>query len=75
MRLLAAFAAALMAALPSAGQCSLCRLAVAQDASLGRAFNKAILILLVPALVVFGGVFVLAIRSGYPERPGPGEAE
>ncbi|MCU1328506.1 MAG: hypothetical protein JWN34_3876 [Bryobacterales bacterium] len=41
----------------------MCKLAVAQDASLGKSFNKAILILLVPSLVVFGGVFLLAIRS------------
>ena len=44
-------------------QCSLCRFAVAQDASLGTAFNKAIILLLVPALGVFAAVFVAAVRS------------
>jgi hypothetical protein len=50
-------------ALPAGAQCSLCKLAVEQDASLGTAFNKAILALLVPALAVFAGVFVVAFRS------------
>ncbi len=44
-------------------QCSLCKLAVEQDPSLGTAFNKAILLLMFPALGVFAGVFLLAIRS------------
>lgn len=44
-------------------QCSLCKLAVEQDASLGTAFNKAILLMMIPALAVFAGVFILAIRS------------
>ena len=44
-------------------QCSLCRFAVAQDASLGTAFNKAIILLLIPALGVFAAVFVAAFQS------------
>jgi hypothetical protein len=50
-------------ALPAGAQCSLCRLAVEQDASLGSSFNKAIILLMVPALAVFAGVFLLAKRS------------
>src|SRR3982750_3214962 len=53
----------LFAGLPAGAQCSLCKLAVEQDASLGTAFNKAILLLMVPALAVFAGVFLLAARS------------
>ena len=49
-------------------QCSLCRFAVAQDASLGTAFNKAIILLLTPALAVFAGVFLAARRSGAGAR-------
>ena len=53
---------------PAAAQCSLCRLSVAQDASLGTAFNKAILLMLVPALAIFAGVFLLAVRSSPPRK-------
>jgi hypothetical protein len=49
-------------------QCSLCRFAVEQDASLGAAFNKAIILLLVPALAVFAGVFIIALRSSEAPR-------
>jgi hypothetical protein len=52
-----------IAASPAWAQCSLCKLAVEQDPSLGTAFNKAILLLMFPALGVFAGVFLLAIRS------------
>jgi len=55
--------ALLLATLPAWAQCSLCRLAVEQDPSLGKAFNKAIILMMVPALAVFAGVFLLAIRS------------
>jgi len=48
---------------PAWAQCSLCKLAVEHDASLGTAFNKAILLMMIPALAVFAGVFILAIRS------------
>lgn len=53
----------LCVASPAWAQCSLCRLAVEQDASLGTAFNNAILLMMLPALAVFAGVFFLAIRS------------
>ena len=52
-----------LTAMQAFGQCSLCRFAVAQDASLGTAFNKAIIVLMIPALGVFAGVFLLAVRS------------
>jgi hypothetical protein len=48
---------------PAWAQCSLCKLAVEQDPSLGTAFNKAILLMMIPALAVFTGVFLLAARS------------
>jgi hypothetical protein len=53
----------MFAALPAFAQCSLCRLAVEQDASLGSSFNKAIILMMVPALAIFAGVFVMAVRS------------
>jgi len=63
--------------LPAWAQCSLCKLAVEQDASLGTAFNKAILLLMVPALAVFAGVFILAARSGKdaPKNDTPADTE
>jgi hypothetical protein len=57
-----------IAASPAWAQCSLCKLAVEQDPSLGTAFNKAILLLMFPALGVFAGVFLLAIRSSPDSR-------
>jgi hypothetical protein len=60
--------ALLLATLPAWAQCSLCRLAVEQDPSLGKAFNKAIILMMVPALAVFAGVFLLAIRSAPGSR-------
>ena len=69
-----AFLAALLAfalvlsAVPAGAQCSLCKLAVEQDASLGTAFNKAIILMMIPALAVFAGVFLLAIRSAPDSR-------
>lgn len=57
-----------VAASPAWAQCSLCKLAVEQDPSLGTAFNKAILLLMFPALGVFAGVFLLAIRSSPDSR-------
>ncbi|HVW10744.1 MAG TPA: hypothetical protein VHC90_19295 [Bryobacteraceae bacterium] len=56
-------AALLTIAAPAWAQCSLCRLAVEQDPSLGTAFNKAILLMMIPALAVFAGVFLFAARS------------
>jgi hypothetical protein len=60
-------------ALPALAQCSLCRLAVEQDASLGSAFNKAIVLMMVPALAIFAGVFILAVRSRPNRRHGADE--
>jgi hypothetical protein len=68
MKLPVRIAALFLASLPAAAQCSLCRLAVEQDLSLGTAFNKAIVLLMVPALAVFAGVFLLAIRSAPESR-------
>jgi heme/copper-type cytochrome/quinol oxidase subunit 2 len=58
----------LLTATPLWAQCSLCKLAVEQDASLGSAFNKAIVLMMVPALAVFAGVFLLALRSAPGSR-------
>lgn len=60
--------ALLICGTPVWAQCSLCKLAVEQDASLGTAFNKAILLMMVPALAVFAGVFLLAVRSAPGSR-------
>jgi len=72
MRTTRLIALSLFAGLPTGAQCSLCKLAVEQDASLGTAFNKAILLLMVPALAVFAGVFILAARSRTRSTKYPG---
>jgi hypothetical protein len=59
--------ALLFVSAPAWAQCSLCKLAVEQDPSLGTAFNKAIFLLMIPALAVFAGVFIAAARSA-PDR-------
>jgi hypothetical protein len=53
---------------PAWAQCSLCKLAVEQDPSLGTAFNKAILLMMIPALAVFAGVFLFAARSASDKK-------
>ena len=53
---------------PAWAQCSLCKLAVEQDPSLGTAFNKAILLMMIPALAVFAGVFLFAARSASDQK-------
>jgi hypothetical protein len=60
-----------LAASPAWAQCSLCRFAVEQDPSLGRAFDKAIILLLLPALAVFAGIFLVAVRRGARRPPEP----
>ena len=45
------------------GQCVMCRTAAAAQAQTARTINTAILILLVPAMALFGGVFMLVFRS------------
>lgn len=65
-------AAALVAAvagnaLPVLAQCSMCRTALAaQGPEAADAFNRAILILLVPAVVLFSSVFLLVFRLREP---------
>ncbi len=58
----------LLASVPAWAQCSLCKLAVEQDESLGTAFNKAILLMMISALGVFAGIFFLAKRSRPKDR-------
>jgi len=51
--------------LPLAAQCSMCRTAAAsQGPHAAHAMNVAIIILLVPAVTLFSGVFLLAFRYG-----------
>ena len=49
-------------AAPALAQCSQCREAAAATADGGRAINLGILVLLVPTLGLFVGVFVFALR-------------
>jgi len=65
LRVALSLAAAWMtgAAVPVWAQCSMCRKALeVQSASAGDAFNRAILILLLPALALFSGAFLLFVR-------------
>ena len=51
-------------------QCSMCRTAAsAQGAAAGKALDSGVLILLLPAMVLFCGVFLTAWRGGRDERP------
>jgi hypothetical protein len=50
------------AASPAWAQCSLCQVPVDQNQSLGLAFNKGIFLMVVPAMVIFAGIFFFAIR-------------
>jgi hypothetical protein len=66
-----AVALALAAGAPLFGQCAMCRTAAAaQGAHAAHSFNKAILILLLPALMLFSGIFVLAFRFHSAEKSG-----
>jgi hypothetical protein len=48
---------------PLLAQCVMCaRSAAAQNAERARLFNEGILVLLIPALTVFGAVLYLAVR-------------
>ncbi|HEX8992252.1 MAG TPA: hypothetical protein VF784_11300 [Anaerolineales bacterium] len=47
-------------AVPAAAQCSMCRTALAAHS--GEVFNRAILILLLPAMAFFSGTFLLFHR-------------
>ncbi len=52
---------------PAAAQCSMCRNAVAAQGA-ADTFDRAILILLVPAVVMFSSVFIFACRCGSSDR-------
>lgn len=63
---------AILLGAPSAAlaQCAMCREAAAQSGA-EKALNLAILVLLIPTLVLFIGVFVYALRrKDEPEPPG-----
>ena len=52
-------------------QCSMCRTVAAQ----ANGIDKAILVLFVPAVLLFSGVFLFAFRSqGRDDNAGPGDA-
>ncbi len=54
---------------PMAAQCSMCRTAAAaQDALAAQALDAGIVVLLVPAVALFTGVFLLAFRSDAASR-------
>ncbi len=56
---------------PCLAQCSMCRTAAAsQGAGAAGALNAAIVILLVPALALFCGIFLLAVGRQGPEGRG-----
>jgi hypothetical protein len=65
--------ALIAAAAPAAAQCSMCRTALSANGHhAGDAFNRAIVILLLPAVVTFGTIFLAACRyagSGGDEDP------
>jgi hypothetical protein len=58
-------ASGLLMAAAAWGQCSMCRTAAAaQGAAAGKTLDHAVLILLVPAVTLFAGVFLAAFRIG-----------
>ena len=60
-----------VAGAPALAQCSMCRTAAAsQGAGAASALNTAIVILLIPALALFCGVFLLALGRQRPEGGG-----
>ena len=59
-------------ATPAAAQCAMCRTALAAQHGSAAVFNKAVLILLLPAVVLFGCTFLLVYtrhRVGNEEKP------
>jgi hypothetical protein len=59
----------LISTLPAFAQCSMCRAsASAQGAEASAAFDKAIVILLAPALILFSGVFLFVFHREGPAR-------
>ena len=61
------FALGAAACAPALAQCSMCRNAVAAQGA-ADTFDRAILILLVPAVAMFSSVFIFACRCGRSER-------
>ena len=60
------------AAAPAAAQCAMCRTALSHKA--GDTFNRAIVILLVPAVAMFGTIFLAVCRyAGSPRQEDPDE--
>ena len=59
-RILLSAWALVAAAVPAAAQCSMCRTALSHKA--GDTFNRAIIILLVPAVAMFGTIFLAVVR-------------
>lgn len=56
---------------PAWAQCSMCRTAAAaQEAGAAQALDAAIVVLLVPAVALFTGVFLFAFRSDAASREG-----
>jgi hypothetical protein len=58
--------------MPAAAQCAMCRTALAAQHGGADVFNKAIVILLLPAVVLFSGTFLLVYtrrRMGDDEKP------
>jgi hypothetical protein len=54
---------------PAAAQCAMCRTALAAQHGGADVFNKAILVLILPAFVLFSGTFALIFtRRGKPEE-------
>lgn len=63
----AVFAGGLLWAAPVWAQCSMCRTAAASQGAHGmHTMNTAIVVLLVPAVALFCGMFVLALRGDAP---------
>jgi hypothetical protein len=63
MRFLARVAPVALLTARGWAQCSMCRTAAAQNPHAADTINTAIFILLLPALILFSAVFLLAFRS------------
>ncbi|MCW5980681.1 MAG: hypothetical protein KIT09_21555 [Bryobacteraceae bacterium] len=66
-------ALALFASANAFGQCSMCRTALESNPEFGDAINAGILILLVPAVLLFSGVYAIAFR--YHDSAEPDDSE
>jgi cation transporter-like permease len=59
-------------AIPAAAQCAMCRTALAGQHGSAAVFNRAVVILLLPAVVLFSATFLLVYtrhRMGNDEKP------